>query len=349
MHGPDDTLLAEDLRAIAPHPAPEFRARLDAQVAAGFPAPPHRRPWAALRTRLLVPALGAVAAAVVALVLVLPGNGSEPLTAVAPAERADSAAGSAAPVVPQTTPSPGRRVERSTRLELGAAAGRFTAVTDDVVRTTQRHGGFVAGSQIARDGRGGTATFVLRIPASRLEAAMADLTRLGSVRGIEQSSRDLTGSYDATSAKLQDARTQRRALVRALATASGREADRLRARLTAATARVQRLVREQRDLRTRTTYATVDLAVVAADRGAAVPAGGDAWTPGDAWRDARRALEVAAGVLIIAATVALPLAALALLGAWAARRCGAGGATPHSTSRCRRSSCSRRRSAAPRR
>jgi hypothetical protein len=322
MHGPDDTLLAEDLRAIAPRPAPDFRERLDARVAAGFPSPPRRRAWPALRPRLLVPALGALAAAVVALVLVLPGTkGSDPLTAVAPAERAgsaaDSAGSAAAPVAPQ---APGRRVERSTRLELGAPAGRFGAVTDGVVRTTQRHGGHDASSQIARDGGGGTATFVLRIPAARLDAAMADLTRLGGVRAIEQSSQDLTGTYDATRARLDDARTRRRAIVRALATASGREADRLRTRLRTATARVQRLEREQRALRARTTYATVDLTVTGGDRGAATPPLDDGpWTPGDAWRDARRVLEVAAGVLIIAATVALPLGLLALLGAMTAR------------------------------
>ena len=42
------------------------------------------------------------------------------------------------------TLAPGRRVERSTRLELGTTAGRFAAVTDGVVRATQRAGGFVA-------------------------------------------------------------------------------------------------------------------------------------------------------------------------------------------------------------
>ena len=92
-------------------------------------------------------------------------------------------------------------------------------------------------------------------------------SRLGTVRSIEGSTQDLTGSYDATSSQLGDARTQRRAIVARLATASGAEADRLRTRLAAATAQVDRLERRQRELRARTTYATVDLTVVGARDG----------------------------------------------------------------------------------
>jgi Domain of unknown function (DUF4349) len=328
-----DPELARDLRAIAPRPDHAFRARMDAQLAAGFPREPRRR----LRLpslRLLVPAVGTVAAALLAVVLIVGSGGDgEPATSVGSAERATSeqaggggaAADSAAqpqiapaPAAP-TASAPGRRVERSARLELGAPAGRFTTVTDAVVRTTQRHDGFVASSQISRAGTGGTGTFVLRIPTGRLDAAIADLSRLASVRAIEGSTQDLTGAYDSASERLGDARTQRRAIVAALATATGREADRLRARLVDATARVERLEREQRRLRARTTYATVDLTVVAADRGAVVPGDDGPWTPGDAWRDARRALEVAAGVLIVVASFALPLGLIAVLLAWGAR------------------------------
>jgi hypothetical protein len=148
---------------------------------------------------------------------------------------------------------------------------------------------------------------------------MADLSRLASVRAIEGSTQDLTGQYDTTSRTLDDARTQRRAIVADLATATGAEADRLRARLRTATARVERLERQQAQLRQRTTYATVDLTVFAADRGAVVPGDDGPWTPGDAWRDARRALEVVAGVLIVVASFAIPAGLLAALALWGTR------------------------------
>ena len=324
-----DPELELQLRAIAPRPQHDFRARLDAQVSAGFPRPTRRRRVRMPSLRLGLPAAGTAVAAVVAIALVLSGGqGDDAATVGAPgaAVQRESAApqsdaGAATPPAQSVAPAPsGRRVERSARLELGAPAGRFQAVSDGVVRTTQRYDGFVATSQIARDAGGGTATFVLRIPAGRLDDAMADLSRLGSVRSIEGSTQDLTGTYDATSARLDDARTQRRAIVARLATATGTEADRLRARLADATARVARLEREQRGLRSRTSYATVDLTVVGARGGAVAPPGGGPWTPGDAWRDARRGLEVAAGILIVVASFAVPLGLLAWLALWLRRR-----------------------------
>ena len=223
-------------------------------------------------------------------------------------DRQAQAPTTSAPAVPLAPPAPGRRIERNVRLELGARADRFDSVTDRVVRTTQRAGGHVAGSQITRDGGRGLASFVLRIPAGRLDAAVADLSRLAHVRSIEQATQDLTGAYDGTTSRLRDARTRRRALVAALATASGNEAARLRGRLSGATARVRRLEREQRALRTRTSFATVDLTVAARRSAAAASASDGRWTLADAWGDARRGLEIVAGVLIIVAAFALPLA-----------------------------------------
>ncbi len=319
---PEPIDLERELHAIAPRPRPEFRASMDERVAQGFPRPARR--WRLPRLQILVPALGTGLAAILAVAVVLgTRGGSDDATTSSPgvAVQRESAAPQADSGAAALAPAPaGRRVERSARLELGARAGRFGTVTDGVVRTTQRFGGFVSTSQIGRDGGGGTATFTLRIPAARLDDAMAELSRLGTVRSIEGSTQDLTGSYDATSSQLGDARTQRRAIVAKLATSSGAEADRLRTRLAAATAKVDRLERRQRELRARTTYATVDLTVVGARAGAVAPPASGPWTPGDAWRDARRALEVAAGVLIVVASFAVPLALLAWLAVWLRRR-----------------------------
>jgi hypothetical protein len=344
--------LVRDLRAAAPRPAAAARAALDARVASGFAPEARRAPGGGttarprlrrvLRRRDLVPALAAAAAALV-VVVVLAGldtrgqNASSPAptaTSVAAPERggADSSAGAAggagsgagvappagtAPVAPSVA-APGRRVERTVRLDLGARADRFDAVTDGVVRATQQAGGFVADSQIRREGGRGTATFVLRIPAARLDAAISGLSRLAHVRAIEQGATDLTGATDGTAARLADARTRRRALVAALATASGARAARLRGRLAGARARERSLDRALRALRARTAYATVDLTVTAPRGQAAAPAAKGRWTPADAWRDARRALEVGAGVLILVLAVVLPLALVGGLGAAAA-------------------------------
>jgi len=351
-------LLVRDVRAEAPRPAPALRAALDARVAAGFapatsptadrPAPPRAgRLREALRPRFLVPALGVVAAALLALVVVTAplggsdeqatsspaigageaggagqgGSADSSASKVAPPVATDQVAPSASPAPPALAPpttvapaAPGRKVERTVSVDLGAAAGRFDDVTDRVVRTTQRAGGFVADSRIRRAGSRGTATFVLRIPSTRLDAAIADLSRLAHVRSIEQGSTDLTGATDGTVARLRDTQTRRRALVAALATASGARAARLRDRLADTRARERSLDRALRALRARTAYATVDLTVTATRAQAAAPSQDDRFTPGDALRDAGRALEVAAGVAILALAVGLPVALLGAVG-----------------------------------
>jgi hypothetical protein len=365
----------QDVRAVAPRPAPDARARLDARAGAGFEVhdtsrriPTARRLRLASgrlpRPRVLMPAAGIAAAALVALTVALgvhdgapdqsvtggraagtgpatelappdsvAGGDSGPATKPAPSDQATGIPGAATPSPPAANAAPGvaapapaagRRIERSVRLELGARAGRFGAVTDAVVRATQRAGGYVASSGVARDGSRGTASFVLRIPVARLDGAIADLSRLAHVRAIEQATQDLTGAYDGASGRLRDARAQRRALVAAVATATGDEAARLRARLATATARVTRLERAVRALRARTAYATVDLAVIEARRSAGAGSGSDGrWTPADAWHDARRGLELAAGLLIIVLALGLPIAlagSLAAVAAGAVRR-----------------------------
>jgi hypothetical protein len=328
-----DGRVADGFPSATPQPQPRRRLR---------PARPR------LSARALVPVAGAVAAALVGVVAVVGsggnpagsgGGGSSALEQARPADGGGAgSAGSAPsiaspsaatvpssapqkaadPVVPGVAtiapsvppaPSPGRRVERTVDLSLRTSTGRFDAVTDGVVRATQRAGGFVADSQVHRTGTRGTATFTLRIPAARLGSAVAALSRLAHVRSIEQASDDLTGATDATAARLQDARTRRRALVAALATASGARAARLRARLAGARARERRLASALRVLQRRTSYATVDVTVTAARRSAASTASSDSrFTPAAAWRDARRGLEIAAGVAIIALTLGLPLA-----------------------------------------
>jgi len=71
------------------------------------------------------------------------------------------------------------------------------------------------------------------------------------------------------------------------------------------------------DLRRRTSFATVQLAIDVRKDGS----GGDGgtWTPDDALGDAGRVLEVSLGVLVVALAVALPAGLVVILAAVAAR------------------------------
>ena len=343
---PELAALVRDVRAEAPAMTLEFRSRLDRRVERGFErALPRRR----FQLRPLIPALGVagcVVAAIVAVVLTAGGgsndNGSAGVRDLAAplstqGESADSAksgsassgaggsgsAGSAsssgsalAPPTP-SAPARQRRVERSTRLELTTTDVQSTS--DGVVRATQATGGFVQSSQVATGDGHSTASFVLRVPTSRLDDALARLSRLGHVRSMQQSADDITNVYNGASTRLAEARAERRGLLRALAKATtAAEISSLRARIADNRRALQRDQRAFDAVRNRANYATIGLEVTGVARKHAAAPGGGSWTPGDAAHDAVRVLEVSAGVALIALAVLVPLTLVGAAGGFAA-------------------------------
>ena len=259
---PELAALVRDVRAEAPAMAPDFRARLDGRVAARLrqgaaTAPPavrvaasddsrarrrrlrRRRPRRdrAERRRRLERQRRQQRRR--------PRRRAPPRTESSDSAKSSSGAGSgasgssssgsstpqlAAPAPGPAAPAQQRRVERSTRLELTTTD--VQAASDGVVRATQATGGFVQSSQVSTgDGRS-TASFVLRVPTGRLDDALARLSRLGHVRSLQQSADDITNVYNGASARLAEARAERRGLLRALSKATtAAEISSLRARI----------------------------------------------------------------------------------------------------------------------
>ena len=191
--------------------------------------------------------------------------------------------------------------------------------TDGVVRATQAAGGFVQSSQVSTgDGRS-TSSFVLRVPTSRLDDALARLSKLGHVKSLQQSADDITGAYDSASGRLAEARAERRGLLRALAHATTAEqVSSLRARIADNRRELQRYQRDFNAVRNRANLATVGVDVTGTARKQAATPSGGSWTPGDAAHDAVRVLEVSAGVALIALAVLLPLGLVGAAGGLAA-------------------------------
>jgi hypothetical protein len=205
-----------------------------------------------------------------------------------------------------------RRVERSTALDLTTSSEDFQDVVNGIVRETKAAGGVVASSQVVAGGDGGSASFVLRVPDDRAGAAVARIGELADVASLSESTQDITGAFTSVQDRLQDARDERAALLRALGRAgTGAEADRIERRLRRARSRISRLEGGLRSLRRRSTSSRIDVSVGTRE-GAGVGAG--TWTPGDAARDALRVLEVVAGIALVVAAVLVPFALLALLG-----------------------------------
>jgi hypothetical protein len=138
------------------------------------------------------------------------------------------------------------------------------------------------------------------------------------VRERAQRAQDITAQSVSARSRLKDAKTERQSLLKQLADATTvPETESIRARLRLVSAEIERARAEVRRVNNRAAFSTVAVTLVA-DRGAAAPGAEEddgSWTPGDAARDALRVLEVIAGVALIAAAIAVPLALLGLLAA----------------------------------
>jgi len=117
----------------------------------------------------------------------------------------------------------GRQVERSASLALAAppaeleeVAAGVEEVAAGVARVTDEAGGVVARSSVTADPDAGTATFDLRIPSARLSQTLAALSELAAVRSRTQASVDITRTVNSAAERLEEARAERRGLLRRL-------------------------------------------------------------------------------------------------------------------------------------
>jgi Domain of unknown function (DUF4349) len=351
---PDLTLLVADVRAARPEPEPQFLAALDARVHAGFAplaaaAAPRRTPWHVRLRQPEILAPGFVVACVAALVVTMSqtggggdetdssgSSGSVAQTMSSGGSAAGKASGSSADSSALSAPSSSsssssaagaaRAVERNADLVLRPPVADVQETADGVVRATQTAGGYVQESAIETRSTSGHASFTLRIPTARLDATIAALSKLAHVGSLSQASSDITAQTASAADRLDDARAERQALLRALGRATtDRQIASLRTRLRDNRAQIASRQSALEIERRRARLATVTVQVEGARGAAASGDSGDdgSWTPGDALHDAGRILEVAGGVALIALAVLVPVgivAALAILAALALRR-----------------------------
>jgi hypothetical protein len=215
-----------------------------------------------------------------------------------------------------------RKQERSAALTLATERRQIERVGDGIVRVTDAAGGFVASSNVSGGAAAG-GSFELRIPANRLQRTLAELSRLAHVRERSQASRDITAESVTARERLRESRREREGLLRALARAvTLNETQSIKARLRSVNASIASARASVRRVDNRAAYANVSVSLVAQDAGFAAPGDDGRWTPGDAFGDAVRVLEVAAGIALIVLAIALPLALLAGLAVAASRVAG---------------------------
>ena len=251
-------------------------------------------------------------------------HSAEPVT---PADSGASGAPSTAIApLPPTTPdsradrSTRRSVERSAELVLATPPRDIDRAAAEILRVTDDLGGYVVSSTVSSNSSG---QFELQVPERRLQAALSRLSRVAKVRQRTQSAQDITGAVVSVRERLKDARTERRSLLRQLAAATTpNQTSSIRARLRLVSGQIAAAKRDLSRVQSRATRSTIAVTLLA-DRRSSGDDGDDGgasgWTPGDAFDDAVRILEVTAGVLLVGLALLLPIGLVGLL-VWLAAR-----------------------------
>jgi hypothetical protein len=177
-----------------------------------------------------------------------------------------------------------------------------------------RHGGFVTNSEAGLE-RG---TVVMRIPANKLEAALADLRELGKVVTTSTTAEDVSAQIVDIDARVRTLEAEELQLVELLRRASGvSQTLEVRDRLNAVRQEIESYKAQKEFYANQVEYSTINATLF--ESGADDPDDPGDGILLDAWRTALRAgLTIVAGALVVLGGL-VPLAAIGLA-AWFAIR-----------------------------
>ncbi len=320
------------LRELRPEPDPAWTARLDSRVANRFPAPPPkwRLPFMFLRRNVLaVGSLAALALVIVFVATQVNHSGSDGFSsdsaksgssASRPAGKTASGGLAGSSASPDAAVPQARAQLRSAELTISVPNADVDTLSDRAIRVVDGLGGYVSDSSVSTTASRASASLTLAIPSDKLQQGLAQLSKLGHVTRRTQEATDVTDQKAQLEAAVRDARADQAGLRRRLAkAATDKERSHLRALLETAARRITARERAVAKLGREVAYANVELTIRGARKHAAAAPPPGRWTPGDALHDAGRVLEVAAGVLVIALALGLPIALVVALIAVAGR------------------------------
>lgn len=105
---------------------------------------------------------------------------------------------------------------RTVDLEVRVGKGAFERKWSAANNVAARHGGFVTASSSDVQRSGSIGNFTMRVPAAKLEAALADLRRLGTLVRMNRSGYDVSGQLADFDARLRNLRAQEAQLLELL-------------------------------------------------------------------------------------------------------------------------------------
>lgn len=224
----------------------------------------------------------------------------------------------AAQAIAPEVSAPKRDVATNTQITLAADGAEIENVSDEVVAITDRAGGFVQSSEVSGgEGDSGGATFLLMIPSTRYDSAIASLSDLAHVRSRHQSTEDITATVKRSDKRLARARARVTKLESELRAASDAQRSELKAKLAQARRAEASAKRGVARNNLRANFVPVDLTVEASSTAANADKSPLARAVDIAWS----ALQAIAAVLVIAIAVLAPFAIFGgVVWAWLRRR-----------------------------
>jgi len=211
-------------------------------------------------------------------------------------------------------------IARDARLVLGTEADGVQEVANGVNEVTDRHRGYVVNSNV-ESGDGSIspgAHFRLRIPATNLQAALADLSELADVKSRNEGTRDITGRVLSAENQIERLEKALTAAERELAGAEGAERRALEQEIDALESELTAQERSLAEAEQRVDLVPVDVEIV-------TDAGDGGWGIEEALEDAGDALSTIGGGLLVAGAVLAPFLLIGGI-AYAINRCRIRGA-----------------------
>ena len=223
---------------------------------------------------------------------------------------------------PGTSPPNGRKVIRSSQIDLGTTPDRIDAVAHEVFAAVGAANGIVDRSTVTQTGGlDGYASLALRLPSSSVAQALNRLSELPAAQVLSRTdaSQDVNARYVSATRALAEAQALRTALLKQLAHATtSAEIEGLKAQVRDVDASIAAGPAAVNRLNAQVNYTQVTVTITARTTPAPAHDSGGGFTLGHASHIAGRVLIVAAGIALIALAALVPIALLAGLLAWIA-------------------------------
>lgn len=220
--------------------------------------------------------------------------------------------------VPQAAP----KIVKTADLTVQVAGGRLAAQLEAATLVAGRHGGFVSTSQTTQstEARLASGSLVIRVPADRFEATLAELRSLGTVRGERISGEDVTAHFVDLDARVRNSRAQEAVLLRLMSRSTSIEDSlKVQGQLQKTQLEIEQLEGQLRVLSDQTALASIALSLSESAPILVAPRS----TFARAWKQSVHGLRVFVAGLLVALGYVGPFAVIgmvALVGWLAVRR-----------------------------